>query len=94
MLKKGKQVSMENGEAVGGVNEKGEGAGGVNGKDKGEGAGGVNEGKNGQGATVVAAGRISKRKKSGRIIKMKLAKRVKGKDGKGETSANPLELND
>lgn len=54
----------------------------------------MHEGQKGQGATVVAAGRISKRKKSERIIKMKLAKRVKGKDGKGETSANPLELND
>ena len=29
-----------------------------------------------------------------RIIKMKLAKKVKGKDRKGDTSANPQDLND
>ncbi|CAH1413142.1 unnamed protein product [Lactuca virosa] len=77
-----------------GVNEKGEGAGGVNEGQNGQGAKSVHEGKKGQGAEGVAAGRRCKRKKSERIIKMKLAKRVKGKDGKRDTSANPLELND
>ncbi|CAH1428078.1 unnamed protein product [Lactuca virosa] len=51
------------GEGEGGGNDKGEGAGGVNEGQNGQGAKSVHEGQKGQGAAVVAAGRISKRKK-------------------------------
>ena len=49
----------------------------------------MHEGQNGH-----KKGGKCKRKKTERIIKTKLAKRVKDKYGKGDTSVNPLELND
>ncbi|XP_023737311.2 uncharacterized protein LOC111885278 [Lactuca sativa] len=69
------------------------------GKD-GEGSSGPNrDGEGRSGPTTGYEGRSGpkiggKRKKSERITKKKLAKKVKTKDGKGETSANPVDLNE